>query len=178
MCSFSEPAPQIRHYEKASTLLPLLLLFCLPSFESKHMDTQRKSCSTKTSPVPIFHRMEKILPTWSACPLWQGEKSEYNSQIWVAAADGSFDVQYTRGEKSSTAPQFSPDGKQIAFLSNRAGDKNQVFVVRVMGGEAEQITDAKTGVASFKWSPDGTRICLPDERSGYQRRRENEEGEN
>ncbi|MEY4930206.1 MAG: hypothetical protein RI909_930, partial [Bacteroidota bacterium] len=92
-------------------------------------------------------------------PVMQGEKSEYNSQVWVAATDGSFDVQYTRGEKSSTAPQFSPDGKQIAFLSNRVGDKNQVFVVRLMGGEAEQITDAKTGVASFKWSPDGSRIA-------------------
>jgi Tol biopolymer transport system component len=92
-------------------------------------------------------------------PVIQGEKSEYNSQIWVAATDGSFEAQYTRGEKSSTSPQFSPDGKQIAFLTNRMGDKNQVFIMRLMGGEAEQVTDVKTGVASFKWSPDGKRIA-------------------
>lgn len=92
-------------------------------------------------------------------PVMQGEKSEYNSQIWVAATDGSFDLQYTRGEKSSSAPQFSPDGKQIAFLSSRVGDKNQIFVMRLMGGEPEQITDAKTGVVSFKWSPDGSRLA-------------------
>ena len=92
-------------------------------------------------------------------PFMEGEKSEYNSQIWVASADGSFDAQYTRGEKSSSTPQFSPEGKQIAFLSKRAGDKNQVFVIRIMGGEPEQVTDTKTGVTSFKWSPDGSRIA-------------------
>jgi dipeptidyl aminopeptidase/acylaminoacyl peptidase len=92
-------------------------------------------------------------------PVMEGEKSEYNNQIWVAATDGSFNLQYTRGEKSSSSPQFSPDGKQIAFLSNRQGDKNQVFTMRLMGGEPEQITDTKTGVSTFKWSPDGSRIA-------------------
>ena len=86
------------------------------------------------------------------------EKSEYNSQIWVASVDGAFNVQYTHGEKSSMSPQFSPDNKKIAFLSNRSGDKNQLFVMRLMGGEAEQLTDTKTGVSSFQWSPMGDRI--------------------
>ena len=92
-------------------------------------------------------------------PLMDGEKSEYNNQIWVAATDGSFDLQYTRGEKSSSSPQFSPDGKKIAFISNRQDDKNQIFIMRLMGGEPEQITDTKTGVSSFKWAPDGSRIA-------------------
>ncbi len=92
-------------------------------------------------------------------PFMEGEKSEYNDQIWIAATDGTFDLQYTRGEKSSTAPQFSPDGKQLAFLSNRVENKNQVFIMRLMGGEPEQVTETKTGVASFKWSPDGSRIA-------------------
>jgi dipeptidyl aminopeptidase/acylaminoacyl peptidase len=88
----------------------------------------------------------------------EGEKSEYISQIWVASADGTFNVQYTRGEKSSTSPRFSPDGKKIAFLSDRYGNKNQLFIIRLLGGEAEKITDSKTGVSLFKWSPDGSRI--------------------
>jgi len=91
-------------------------------------------------------------------PVMEGEKSEYNDQVWVAATDGSFNLQYTRGEKSSSSPQFSPDSKSIAFLSNR-NDKNQLFIIRLMGGEAEQITETKTGVSNFEWSPDGSRIA-------------------
>ena len=91
-------------------------------------------------------------------PIMDGEKSEYNSQIWVAATDGSFNVQYTRGEKSSSSPKFSQDSKKLAFLSNR-NDKNQIFLMRIMGGEAEQITDTKKGVSNFEWSPDGMRIA-------------------
>lgn len=90
----------------------------------------------------------------------EGEKSEYNSQIWVAAADGSSNVQYTQGEKSSTSPKFSPDGSQIAFLSSRSGDKSQLYLIRVLGGEARKITDEKTGVGSFEWSPDGKHIAF------------------
>ena len=92
-------------------------------------------------------------------PLMKGEKSEYNSQIWVAASDGSFNEQYTRGEKSATSPQFSPDSRSFAFISNRNDKKNQVFVMRLMGGEPIQVTTAKTGVNSFKWSPNGEKIA-------------------
>jgi dipeptidyl aminopeptidase/acylaminoacyl peptidase len=38
-------------------------------------------------------------------------------------------------------------------------NKNQIFVVRLMGGEAEQITNVKSGISSFKWSPDGSRLA-------------------
>jgi dipeptidyl aminopeptidase/acylaminoacyl peptidase len=106
----------------------------------------------------------------------EGEKSEYNSQIWVASVDGTFNVQYTHGEKSSTSPRFSPDGRKIAFLSDRAGDKNQLFIMRLMGGEAEKITDSKTGVSLFRWSPDQSRIGFlmkdPDTEEEEKRKKE------
>jgi len=144
--------------KKLATLLPLLLVFIHFSF-SQNTWTADKTMQYKNIIDTNISPDGKNIAYVVNVPVMEGEKSEYNSQIWVAASDGSFDVQYTRGEKSSTAPQFSPDGKQIAFLSKRAGDKNQVFVVRLMGGEAEQITETKSGVSSFKWSPDGKRIA-------------------
>ena len=92
-------------------------------------------------------------------PVMEGEKSEYLQQIWVAATDGSMEVEYTKAEKSSFAPAFSPDGQHIAFISGRSG-KNQVWTMRLMGGEAEQLTDVKTGVSRFQWSPDGRHIAF------------------
>ena len=92
-------------------------------------------------------------------PVMEGEKSEYLSQIWVAATDGTFNEQYTQGEKSSYAPQFSPDGRSIAFLSSRS-KKPQIFMMRLMGGEPIMITDEKNGVQNFKWAPDGKRVIF------------------
>ena len=44
------------------------------------------------------------------------EKSEWLSQIYLAASDGTGAVQLTQGEKSATSPEWSPDGQWIAFL--------------------------------------------------------------
>ncbi|MEM8891577.1 MAG: S9 family peptidase [Bacteroidota bacterium] len=92
-------------------------------------------------------------------PVMEGEKSEYNSRIWVAATDGSMNVPYTHSESSSFAPAFSPDGKYLTFLSGR-DDKTQIWNMRLMGGEAEAITKMEKGVSSFQWSPDGSRIAF------------------
>ncbi len=91
-------------------------------------------------------------------PVMEGEKSEYRSHIWVASTDGATNYQYTQGEASSTNPAFSSDGEYLAFLSARS-EKNQVWILRVRGGEAEQVTDAEAGVGSFHWAPDGSRIA-------------------
>ncbi len=90
--------------------------------------------------------------------IMEGEKSEYLTHIWMAAVDGSFDIQYTHGEQTSNNPQFSPNGVYLAFTSSRSGE-NQVWRMRVMGGEAEQVTKADPGVGAYQWSPDGTRLA-------------------
>jgi dipeptidyl aminopeptidase/acylaminoacyl peptidase len=92
-------------------------------------------------------------------PVMTAEKSEYLTQIWMASADGGDAHQMTFSEKSSTNPDWSPDGAWIAFTSSRSG-KNNLYLMRSTGGEAEMITDVKSGVGGFAWSPDGKWIAF------------------
>jgi dipeptidyl aminopeptidase/acylaminoacyl peptidase len=92
-------------------------------------------------------------------PMMESEKSEYLTHIFLASADGNTDFQFTQGDKSCTNPEWSPDGKWLAFLSSRGGEKNNIWLIRSHGGEAEKLTEAKNGVNSLAWSPDGRRIA-------------------
>jgi dipeptidyl aminopeptidase/acylaminoacyl peptidase len=87
------------------------------------------------------------------------DKSEFLTQIYMANADGSDIAQLTYAEKSSTNPQWSPDGKWLAFTSSRGG-KNNIYMLRANGGEAEPLTEVKSGVSNFQWSPDGQWIAF------------------
>lgn len=106
-------------------------------------------------------------------PVMTDEKSEYLTQIHVAQADGGGGFQLTFGEKSSSNPQWSPDGKFIAFTSRRT-EKSNLFVLRADGGEAEQLTDAKADIGAFLWSPDGRSIgfLMPDPPTEEEERRQ------
>ncbi|MGA7414434.1 MAG: hypothetical protein WBW33_28450, partial [Bryobacteraceae bacterium] len=82
-------------------------------------------------------------------PVAEGERSEQVTQIFLARADGSRRLQLTRGEKSSSAPAFSPDGRYVYFLSDRSG-KSNLYRVLIEGGEAEMLTDLKGTLGEFK----------------------------
>jgi dipeptidyl aminopeptidase/acylaminoacyl peptidase len=89
----------------------------------------------------------------------EGDVSEYRTQIHLANTDGSGTWQLTQGEKSCDDPQWSPDGKWIAFVSARAGKKN-LWAINPDGGEAVQLTELKSDVGSFRWSPRGDCLAL------------------
>ncbi len=87
------------------------------------------------------------------------ENNRYDSEIWLAR-DGEEPFQLTRTKNgSSSSPQWSPDGKWLAFLTDR-GERRQIYLIRPNGGEAQKITEAKEGINSFEWSPDGTQILF------------------
>jgi dipeptidyl aminopeptidase/acylaminoacyl peptidase len=83
------------------------------------------------------------------------------THVWVVPVTGGKARQYTRGEKSSSAPEWSPDGRQLAFLTDREKDgERQVWMMMADGGEAWAVTSHKGGVGGFKFSPDGKLLLL------------------
>ena len=88
------------------------------------------------------------------------DKSEFVTQIWLGTIATKQNLQITFGDKSATNPKWSPDGNWIAFTSNRKDNKNNLYRLSLNGGEAEPLTDVKSGVANFEWSPDGRSIAF------------------
>jgi len=83
------------------------------------------------------------------------------TQVWVVPIAGGKAMQYTRGDKSSTAPEWSPDGSMLGFLSDREKDgERQVWMMMADGGEAWAATSQKGGVSGFRFSPDGKQLLL------------------
>ncbi|HRP99783.1 MAG TPA: S9 family peptidase [Terrimesophilobacter sp.] len=83
----------------------------------------------------------------------------YVGQLWRVPLAGGAPRRLTRGFRDG-APAFSPDGSLIGFLRAEAKSPPQLFVMAATGGEPVKVTDQKLGVASFEWSPDGTRIAF------------------
>ena len=102
----------------------------------------------------------------------------YRHAIWLVPTDGSGAArQLTLGSRHDRQPRFSPDGRLLAFLSERRvvldpephsearepdnrEDAWQVHLLPLDGGEARRLTDLPRGVEAFEWSPDGSRLAV------------------
>jgi dipeptidyl aminopeptidase/acylaminoacyl peptidase len=89
----------------------------------------------------------------------------YRAAIWVAPLDRSEEPrQLTSGGRSDQSPRWSPDGRWLAFVSNRDGEDEkahgELYVLPTAGGEPRRLTHGKESVESIAWSPDSTRIAF------------------
>lgn len=85
--------------------------------------------------------------------------SNASSHVWVLNVRSGDLRQWTSSSKTENGAQWSPDGKRLAFLSNR-DENRQIYLMRIDGGEAERLTEAKNAIQSFQWSPDGKQIAF------------------
>ena len=86
-------------------------------------------------------------------------KDEHVSNLWIVDVDGTRVRELTSGNWRDSQPVWSPDGKRIAFLSDRDGT-NQLHVMWVDTREAAQLTHLEQAPSGINWSPDGKWIAF------------------
>lgn len=102
-------------------------------------------------------------------------KHEYRSAIWITPTSGGKARRLTSGPANANNPAWSPDGRWLAFTSERPGeasravgeeqrklgkDKPQIWVLPIDGGEAQQLTFLPHGAGHPVWSPDSRWIAF------------------
>jgi dipeptidyl aminopeptidase/acylaminoacyl peptidase len=113
---------------------------------------------------------------WTAAPF--GKEDEHpETGIWVAAVDASTPPRRWTHGGDDVSPRWSPDGRRLAFLSDRRERSTHgLYVLDAAGGEARGVVVRSRSIAAFAWSPDGARIAFlaPDEPTEEDKRREKE----
>ncbi|HXT68948.1 MAG TPA: prolyl oligopeptidase family serine peptidase [Vicinamibacterales bacterium] len=125
------------------------------------LDMQQMKNAGSPTPSPNGQWMLYTVST----PDWQAAERQSDIYLVSMTAGVSSTKQMTfTTSKNETSPAWLPDGSSFLFLSNReapanGATQNQIFMMRVDGGEARKITDAKDGVVDFALSPDGRTIA-------------------
>ena len=108
---------------------------------------------------PSCRRTARWSRTRSRATTWT--RTAASADIWLLSLEGGEPRRLTTNKASDTQPDWSPDGRRIAFVSKRDDDKaGQLYVIPVAGGEAERLTDMPLAVSSPRWLPDGKRIAF------------------
>ena len=87
----------------------------------------------------------------------------YQDDIWMVDADGTNPRRITAHMARDFSPRFSPDGRTIAFTSNRNGN-NDVYIVPSNGGEPKQLTWYAGNDEALYWTPDGKGVVMSSQR--------------
>jgi dipeptidyl aminopeptidase/acylaminoacyl peptidase len=96
-----------------------------------------------------------------------------SSHVWLFDTSNSSFRQLTYSAKSESSPRWSPDGKLLAFLSNRDANQ-QIYLLSMSGGESAPLTKGKRDISRFEWSLDGKTIAFlaPDAKTEVEEKKE------
>ena len=137
------------------------------------LDFETAITATHVADVQISPDGEQVL--YVAAPLSAPEDGPQSS-IWSVAVDGGAPHRLTTSEGVDGSPRWSPDGKSVAFLSDRKErGKMQLYLLNMAGGEAVRITDQEGGVVDTAWSPDGKKIAYTAMQGKSQEEKDREE---
>jgi len=105
----------------------------------------------------LLDSREQVWARWS--PDGQTIAFHADGDVWVVPRSGSPAVKLTEYEGFDGAPEWSPDGSEIAYNSIRNGQE-ELWIVPARGGEARRLTDGGTFASAGSWSPDGRQLAF------------------
>ncbi len=143
----------------AALLTLALALLAAPLVAQKHPITVEDLWAVKRVSAPSLSPNGK----WAAVSVttYNMDDNKGSSDIWLLSTDGSAQRRLTSHPANDSSPQWSPDGKWIAFLSKRDGDdQTQIYLISPDAGEARRLTSVPTGASAIKWFPDSSRIAF------------------
>ena len=116
------------------------------------------ACSIAQLPAPvpkpvIAPRMPSLSPDGAQVAF------VYKGDVWIAPSSGGRATVLTRNIEMDAYPQFSPDGKWVAFASMRTGNWD-IFVIPAEGGAPTRLTWCSSSDTAYGWSPDGKRVIF------------------
>ncbi|MFQ5825013.1 MAG: prolyl oligopeptidase family serine peptidase [bacterium] len=89
------------------------------------------------------------------------EDRKTDSEIWLVSKDGQTLKQLTKNPGPDFNPRWSPDGRQIAFISRRGEERNsQIYLFSLKEESLEKLTDVKGRIRNLKWSNDNKTIAF------------------
>jgi len=139
-----------RRFTLGAVLFVALTWALVPSTPSAQSAAPATAAATQAGPIKLAR-----YPDYHAGRI----AFSYMGDIWVAGEDGSNPVRLTVNTARETYPRFSPDGRWIAFSSNRFGN-NDVFVVSASGGIPRQLTFFSGADDVVGWSRDGQQVLF------------------
>jgi len=136
---------------KKRTLLFLLIASTLLLFTaavSAQTPTIEQSLNLKSAGGPRISPDGRYVAYQIQKTNW--EENAFETEIWISVIASGQTYRLTNSKKSNSNPQWAPDSKRLAFISDRDG-KRQIYLIAPNGGEAVQLTSVETGVSALSW---------------------------
>ena len=179
-----------RSVDKVSRAVVALVVVCVWSAavwgQAKHTPSLEESLELNRLNGPRISPDGRVIAYSVRETDWK--ENAYVRQIWLINVATGKSLQLTRGKKSSDGPEWSPDGRWLAFITERESSAivpastaekekkeekkdekkegegkpaaRQIWVISPEGGEAWQLTQHETEIGGFHWSKDGKQIAF------------------